>query len=256
MSNETSLTTTLQALVDEEQVRVAGARDRLGTFVPLVQEGIELLNTCVATIDPDHFMAAALMFAVQKAATLSFLSYIRGHVAQAEFNMRQTIEFTALTAYMLAHPEEDITKGPENSAAGLQPPKAVSGKAYRWLDKQHGHLSALLKEMKGQINDTTAHASIYLTHFTFDWKIGGYDREVFRGSFFDNIEEDVSRLHLMSLARLLVLVVEVIRKVSDTHGGFTLNNSAVDELHRLDRRVNAHRDALAARMGMSDILKR
>lgn len=256
MSNDDALTTTLQALINEEQERTADASDRLGTFVPLVQRGIALLNTCVSTIDRDQFMSAALMLAVQKSATLSFLSYVRGHIAQAEFNMRQTIEFTALTAYMLAHPEEDITKGPEESAAGFKPPKVVSAKAYKWLNKEHGHVSALLKEMKDQINDTTAHASVYLTHFTFDWESGSHDKDVFRGSFFDSAEDDVFRLYLMSLARLLVLVIETIRQVTDKHGGFVLKDTTVDELHRLDHAVNAHRDALAAKMGMSNKLRR
>lgn len=255
MGNDETLTTTLQSLIDEEQERTADAYDRLGTFVLLVQRGIGLLNSCVSTIDRDQFMAAALMLAVQKSATLSFLSYVRGHIAQAEFNMRQTIEFTALTAYMLAHPEEDITKGPEDSAAGFKPPKAVSDKAYKWLNKEHTHVSSLLKEMRDQINDTTAHASVYLTHFTFDWESAGDDKDVFRGSFFDNSEDDVFRFYLMSLARLLVLVIETIRQVTDKHGGFVLEDTTVSELQRLDHAVNAHRDALAEKMGMSDKLR-
>ena len=49
--SERPITTTLQALIDEEQERTASAQKRLGSFVPLVQSGIALLNTMVATVD-------------------------------------------------------------------------------------------------------------------------------------------------------------------------------------------------------------
>ena len=55
------------------------------------------------------------------------------------------------------------------AAEGFRTPKSLSAKAYRWLDREHGHVSALLKDMKDQINDTASHASIYLTHFTLEW---------------------------------------------------------------------------------------
>lgn len=255
MSENDLVTMTLQALIDEEQERTANARDRLGTFVILVQKGLDLLNTCVETIDRDRFMAAALLLALRKTATLSFLSYVRAHITQAEFNMRQTVEFTALAAYLLAHPEEDVTNGPGQSPPAFKNTKSVSCKAYAWLDKEHGDVSALLKQVKDDINNTTAHASIYLTHFTFDWEGSDYANSVFKGSFFDKADDDTFRLYLMSLARLLVIVIETLRQVSEQHGGFILKSCTADNLRTLSREVDAHRENLAARMGWSDKLR-
>ena len=241
--------TTLQALIDEEEDRTRNARARYGTFVPLGQSAIGLLNTFIASIGRDHFLAAALMLSIQKSATLSFLSYIRGHIAQAEFNSRQMIEFCALTAYLLAHPEENVTAGADDNTNGFKSPKAMSGQAYKWLNKEHPHQSALLKEAKDQINETASHASIYLTHFTFEWESGGYESDQFRGSFFDNLNDDVVRLYLMSFSRLVVIVVEILRLVSEKHGVFTLKENVINELSQLDRNVNTHRESLATRMG-------
>lgn len=250
MNGDRPLVTTLRALIDEEHSRTLDARDRLGSFVPLAERAIALLNTLVTSVDRDHFMAAALMLSVQKSATLAFLSHLRGHTAQGDFNSRQLIEFCALTAYMLAHPDEDVTRGGEGTG-GFAPPKWVSVKAYRWLEAEHPHVSAMLKEMKDQINDTASHASLYLTHFTFEWRSGGYDSEHFRGSFFDSVDDDVVRTYLMSLSRLMVVVIETLRLASADHGGFTLKGGAEAELRQLDRDVNAHRDALGKRMGMT-----
>jgi hypothetical protein len=250
MTSASPLTTTLQALIDEEQARTANAHDRLGTFVPLCQSAIALLNTFIESVGRDHFLAAALMLSINKSATLSFLAYVRGHIAQAEFNSRQTIEFCALAAYLAAHPEEDVTKPDDDGTGGFKPPKDISVKAYKWLNKEHPHHSALLKDMKDQINSSASHASLYLTHFTFDWESGGYDEDQFRGSFFDNTDEDVSRLYLMSLAHLILIVVDTMRLVSKQHGGLVLRRGVDNDLAKLDHAINELRALLAKRMGL------
>ena len=250
VNDDGQLRTTLQALIDEEAVRTHNAGQRYGSFVLLGQSAIALLNTFILSIDRDHFLAAALMLSVQKSATLGFLSHVRAHTAQAEFNSRQLIEFCALTAYMLAHPGETVTRSTDESG-GFRTPKSLSAKAYRWLDREHGHVSALLKDMKDQINDTTSHASIYLTHFTFEWESGRDNSETFYGSFFDQQDDDVVRLYLMSHARLVLLVVETLRQVAVAHGGFTLVEDINERLAVLDRDVNAHRSALGQRLSIA-----
>lgn len=248
VNDDRKLRTTLQELIDEEAVRTRNAGQRYGSFVRLAQSAIALLNTFIVSIHRDHFLAAALMLSVQKSATLGFLSHVRAHTAQAEFNSRQLIEFCALTAYMLAHPDEDVTRTTDESGERFRTSKSLSAKAYRWLDREHGHVSALLRDMKDQINDTASHASIYLTHFTFEWESGPDDSETFCGSFFDQQDDDVVRLYLMSHARLVLLVIETLRQVAVAHGGFTLVEDIDERLALLDRDVIAHRDALGPRL--------
>ena len=248
MNEGGQLRTTLQALIDEEAVRTRDAPARYGSFVQLAQTAIALLNTFIVGIDRNHFLGAALMLSVQKAATLGFLSHVRSHTAQAEFNSRQLIEFCVLTAYTLAHPDEDMTRSSGDGGDGFRTPKSLSTKAYRWIDREHPHVSALLKDMKDQINDTSSHASIYLTHFTFDWESGRGGVDSFNGSFFDEQDDDVVRLYLMSHARLVLLVVETLRQVAVAHGGFILIEDIDERLASLDSQVNAHRDALEPRL--------
>lgn len=248
MTTENQLQTTLEALIREEAERAVSAPTRFGTFADLSLSALQLLNTFVVSVNHDHFLSAALMTSVQKSATLGFLSYVRSHTAQAEFNSRQLIEFCVLTAYLLAHPNEDVTHTADNESGALRTPKSLNNKAYRWLDQSFGHLSELLKEMKSQINDTTSHASIYLTHFTFNWQSEHQNSEMFEGSFFDNQDDDIVRLYLMSHARLVVIAIEILRAVVEKHGGFVLIGDIKERLALLDRNVNFHRDALAERM--------
>jgi len=52
-----------------------------------------------------------------------------------------------------------------------------------------------------QINDSTAHASIYVTHLTVDMDRLTDDGDAFTGSFFDNLGLHETRAFLMSLCR-------------------------------------------------------
>jgi hypothetical protein len=246
-THDVGLTTTLQALIDEEQALTADAAARLGAVVHVAETGLALLNTFVVSVGSEHFMAAALQLAIQKTATLAYLSYIRKHHAQAEFNTRQLIEYCALCAYLLAHPEEDMTRSASGSDA-FKPPKAMSIRAYKWLHQTRRHHSQILKEAKDQINDTAAHASIYMTQFTFDWQASM--GEEFRDSFFDNMEIDAERLYVMSFARVVLIVIDTLRLTAETNGGFVLRSGLEIQLRFLEGRINEQRDQIGSRMGL------
>jgi hypothetical protein len=240
----------LQALVQEEFELTASAHDRLGSFVPLAATGTSLLNNSIASIGRDHFVVAALMIAMQKASTLAFLSYVRKHVAQAEFNCRQLIEFCALAAYLLAHPEIELGDPRDDSSLALAKAKALSGKAYKWLNQQHPLHSKNLLEFKGIINDTTAHASVYVSYFTFPWD-GENTTDCFDGTFFDMVDDDTIRMYLTSLARLILVVIDTLRVAAKSHSGITFYEDLEQTLARFERDIQAHRDAVGEKMNVN-----
>jgi hypothetical protein len=128
------LTTTLQALIDEEHQRTMGAQQRLGKIVPIAQQGLAIFSTSVVSVSAHNGVIAAFLLAIQKSVTLAFLSYIRAHTAQAEFNCRQAIEFTALAAYMLANPDVEILDYSKPTNPTFSPTKKLAWKAYKWLE--------------------------------------------------------------------------------------------------------------------------
>lgn len=246
------LETTLASLIKEEEDRTANANEAFGSYDDLAKRALTILNTFVASIEKDHFLAAALLFSIEKTAALAYLSYVRGHIAQGEMNARQVIEFSALLTYILAHPDVDVTTGEKSERSGFVRPKVLSSKAYKWLDRELAHHSKLLAEFKGMINDSMAHGNVYLTHFTFEYESGGEDRDQFRGSFFDNVDDDVLRLYLASFARLILVVVETVRLVAEKYGGFALHPETVKWLLHLEHSTERHRLALGKRMGMKE----
>lgn len=244
MSNPPLLTTTLQALLDEEHQRTMAAQQRLGTIVPIAQQGLAILSTSVISVTAHNGVIAAFMLAIQKSVALAFLSYIRAHTAQAEFNCRQAIEFTALAAFVLANPEIELLDHNDPDNLTFPPTKKLAGKAYKWLEGAEPELNVLLKDFKDRINDSTAHASIYVTHLTVNIDSLTGDGDAFTGSFFDNLGINETRAFLMSFCRLIVLIVETMRRANEETQGIGMKVGLEDEVALYAKVVDGYREAL------------
>lgn len=238
------LTTTLQALLNEEHQRTMNAQERLGTIVPIAQQGLAIMSASVVSVSTQNGVVAAFMLAIQKSVTLAFLAYIRAHTAQAEFNCRQAIEFTALAAYMLANPEIELLDHSDPAHPTFLPTKKLAGKAYKWLECAEPELNDFLKDFKDRINDSTAHASIYVTHLTVDMDSLTDGGNAFTGSFFDNLGLNETRAFLMSLCRLIVLVVETMRRANEKSQGIGMKEDLEQEIHLYADVVDEYREAL------------
>lgn len=230
--------TTLRALIDEEHALTLTAHKRFGSFVQIAERAIILLNTFVVSIEQNHALAAAVSMALQKSATLAFLSLVRQHVNQAQFNCRQVVEFCALASYFLAHPDAGFRRSADGGAEYHASPDLLR-KANRWLDNELPQESAALREMKLIINETASHASVYGASHTFNWENEQADE--FEGSFFDKDDPLTTQLHLMQYAHLVALCVRTLRICASRHGGFKLHPAAISDEATLVAAVETHR---------------
>lgn len=262
MEDALNLVTTLQALIDEENERTANAADRLGIVVPIAQQGLKILNTAILSVDRGQGITAAFILAIQKCLTLAFLSHVRGHLIQAEFNCRHAIELTALGAYMLANPDADIFDQAEKENEDgfvLKSRKAIWAQAIKWLENAEPELNLLLKDFKEQINDSTAHGSIYATHFTIDHDTLSADGERFLGTFFDNLSLHDTRVYLLSFARLVLLIVETIRRANQRSEMLVLRPDLERDLYLYAHILDDYRNKIGAtprEPGAGDVQKR
>lgn len=244
MNDPPLLTTTLQALLNEEHQRTVNAQERLGAIVPIAQQGLAIMSTSVVSVSAQNGVIAAFMLAIQKSVTLAFMSYVRAHTAQAEFNCRQAIEFTALAAYMLANPDIELLDHSDPANPSFPPTKKLADKAYKWMAIAEPELSGFLKDFEDRINDSTAHASIYVTHLTIDMDSLTDDGDAFTGSFFDNLGLNESRAFLMSFCRLIVLIVETMRRANVKFQGVSLKDGLEQEIQLYANVVDGYREAL------------
>ena len=242
------LQTSLDRLIREEEALTWSCHRRLGSVVILAERALALLNTFVVSIDQDHPFSAALMLAIHKASSLAFLSLVRKHLAQSQLNQRLMIEYTSLTAYMMAHPDTDMTQPNRAEPGKLMPSKKIAEAAYRWMNSDWPHQSGLLKGRKDQINDTLSHANIYGTHFTFDWE--GSPDDVFKGSFFDQSKLTVEQTYLLAFVQLVCLVVYTLCEVAAKHGALVIRPQSLAELIQLGADCDTYGADLAKRLDL------
>lgn len=244
MTELSRLETTLQALVQEEYERTYNATGRLGRVVPLALRGVGILNTSVVSVSADNGIVSALMLATNKSMALAFLSYIRSHTAQAEFNCRQAVELSVLSAYLLANPDVEIIDDTNLKAPRLLPPKPLRTKAHKWLEAHEPHLNSELKKIKDSINDGFAHGGLYVAHLTIDVESMGNRGDTFSGSFFDNLSLNHTRACLLNFCRLVVLIVETTRRANERTMSLVMKDRLKTEIEDYARAADRYREAL------------
>ncbi|KTR82483.1 hypothetical protein NS277_13465 [Novosphingobium barchaimii] len=203
--------TSITSIIREENQRVMNAGERLGPIVAVAHEGLVTLGASMISFPDGRGIIAGLLLATQKSALLAFLSYLRGHTAQADFNCRQVIEFTAVAAYLLANPEADVFDEIDGEFR-LKDRQNLSVKAYKWLARTEPDLNSALARIKKQINDNTAHAGIALTALTVDMASFDEGSTRFSGHFFDNLPTLHMQSALLNFCYLIVMVVETVRR--------------------------------------------
>lgn len=176
---------TIEDIIESEKQMILLGQERYGDYYINACEFNNLLQEFIKSIDPERFIFAMFMSQVRKHNTLAIFSSLRLHHIQAMMDLRQELEAGSCAAYAIANPDQkgfaDIDEnGIINSSQEL------TNKRYKWLEDNFKKGSDAIKNMKGEINKSTAHSSIIYAHNNFrlddeKWK--------FVTPFFD-IEDD------------------------------------------------------------------
>jgi len=113
----------------------------------------------INTVKPDALAFMLFLSQFQKTITLGFLSALRNHKVQFNLMLRQALEASALAGYALKNTNIDDF-GKPNANNCLLANRNITGKAYRWIEKEFPTHSQSMKYMKDQINESYAHANI------------------------------------------------------------------------------------------------
>ncbi len=207
-------------IVETESQLYAEAEQRLPDWLPITKECLDHLDSAITSIGTTQHHAAALWFAAQRYYAKSALSIIRCHQSQSAFNLRQGIENTVLTAFMLGNPDLDPTTDPNATGDGdnFLDPQKLQDKARKWVAKQFVLESDQLKDLKTFVNNAFLHGSVYLTHLSFEWEAS----DSFRGFLFDRLPKGAAELFLLQLCQAMIMSARLIRRAAALQDGFQM----------------------------------
>ena len=141
---------------------------------------------------------------MKKHHLLALFSTVRLHQAQAAMDLRQVLEAGSLAAYAIANPDPTLSVTEDKNGLLNSSPK-LNGIAYKWLDENYPQGSQNIKEMKDDINATTAHAKIRFYRSQFR---GGGRRSfvaVLRLSRLDGVKTELWRIGNIGMSYLDLL---------------------------------------------------
>jgi hypothetical protein len=171
--------TGIAQLLDDEHRFVLEAPDKYGRYFEHAMQCSFLLSNFVISMKPYETLAAFLSL-VKKNHLLSVFSIARRHKVQAMMNLRQFLEASVDAAFAIQNPHPDhfvMCKG----GGLLESTQDLRRKRYLWLGANYPGPSESIKQMKNQINESTAHSSLIFAQANFK-RVGD---EVFEAPYFD-----------------------------------------------------------------------
>jgi hypothetical protein len=201
---------TIGDLIETERRLALEAPERYGKYYAHAAESSVFFSCFAKSIDPDRAIFARLHALAKKHHTLALFSTVRLHQIQSAMNLRQVLEAGAAAAFSIANPEphhfvEKDKQGLTNSS------KKLNGRIYTWLDRGYGAGSQAIKEIKGLINETTAHANLINTNNLFD--IDETER-MFVTPFFDKEDHHHVRTDLWRIGRVGIVLLDLFYGVN------------------------------------------
>jgi hypothetical protein len=157
---------TIEDLIESEGRLALDAPARYGKYYLHAAECSVFFSNFAKSIDPDRAIFARLHALAKKHHTLALFSTVRLHQVQSAMNLRQVLEAGA-AAFAIANPEPRHFV--ETNKQGLMNwSQRLTGRMYAWLDREYGAGSRVIKELKGLINETLAHANLVYTNNIFE----------------------------------------------------------------------------------------
>jgi hypothetical protein len=166
------------------------------------QYAVDFAHSFIKKVDPNSFYFLLFLSSFQKHIVLAFLSAIRFHHIQANFNLRFATETAAWGAFAIGNNDfnKDKTKFALEEDEMLNPNKNLKNKMYKWLDDKYPDGSKSLKRYKNQTNELSSHANIVDASRTFSGLIDGK----LKTQFFDSSKDRHIKTDLWAVANLVM----------------------------------------------------
>jgi hypothetical protein len=158
---------TIGEIIESENWLVLAGPERYGAYYTHALDASVFLTHFIKSLDSDRFVFGRYYSQVKKHHLLALFSTVRLHQVQSTMNLRQVLEAGSLASFAIANPDPShfVT---EDKNGLLNSSQKLTSNAYKWLDQHYPEASKGLKEMKDNINASTAHANLVYTGSNFE----------------------------------------------------------------------------------------
>lgn len=215
-----------------ENEMVQNANSTNEEFFVHAKYAIDFCHSFIKTTNPNSLYFVIFLSSFQKHIILAFLSAIRFHHIQTNFDLRFASETSAWAAFAIGNndPEKDKEKFALVDEDGiLNPNDDLKKKMYKWLDEKYPDGSISLKRYKGQTNALSSHANIVDAHRTF----AGLKDFKFSTQFFDSSEDRHIKTDLWAVANLVMGALGLFYGVNKDFNIFEFSDDFLEKINIL-----------------------
>lgn len=219
-------------IIESERLLVLEAPERYGAFYMNAVDASVFLSTFIKSLDSDRFVFGRYYSWVKKHHLLALFSTVRLHQVQSTMNLRQVLEAGSLAAFAIAHPDPShfVT---EDKNGLLNSSQKLTGNVYKWLDQNYPQGSKSLKEMKDNINASTAHANLVYTGSNFE-----VADDAVSSPFFDFVDDYAVRSDLWRIGNIAISLLDLFCGVNQSVGSIKFVDDFQQRLGVLVERSN------------------
>jgi len=219
-------TSDIKSISDMENGLCQEAELKYGDFFTNATDFLSLVNDFINDISLDGWIFTMFLGQFNKHSTLAILSAVRLHHLQGMLNARMALEAGANAAYAIYNRNDEgfIKKLDGDLIEAVSP-----GKRYKWLEENFKEGSEAMKNLKGLINDTSAHSN--MIYAFSNWKM---EDKGFHYLLFD-LEQDSGKIvkaDLWHIANIMMGTLDLFYGVNEK---YKLMNFKPDFVARLKR---------------------
>jgi hypothetical protein len=203
---------TIGEIIESERLLLEGASAKYGAFYNHALDASVFLTRFVKSLDPDRFIFGRYYSQVKKHQLLALFSTVRLHQVQSTMNLRQVLEAGLCAAYAIANPDSDHFVIVDKNGL-LNSSQKLTGNIYKWLDQNYPRGSKSLKEMKDNINASTAHANLVYTGSNFAVADNGVS-----SPFFDFEDGYFVKIDLWRIGNIAISLLDLFYGVNQSVG--------------------------------------
>lgn len=221
---------TIEQIIESEREMVLQGRELYGDYFVNALEFGQLLQEFIKSIDPDRFIFAMFLSQIRIHYMLALFSSCRRHHIQSMMDLRQVLEAGSCAAYAIVNPDQsgfaDIDKDGIAEAS-----QKLTEKRYKWLETNFKTASDAIKNMRGEINKSTAHSNIIYAHnnFRFDGENG-----VFVTPFFDIEDDYLTKTDFWQMANIVMGLMDLFYGVNKNLGVIKFTDDFIERLKGLE----------------------
>ncbi len=226
---------TIGNILESEKLMVLNASDKYDKFFVNAAEINHLLNDFIKSVDIDRYFFAIFLSQIRKYHTLALFSAVRLHRIQTGMDLRQVLEAGSWAAFAIANTEKE--KFYKDDANGyMEIPEKLNKQKNSWLEKNFPDGSKVLKRMKENINNTTAHSNIIYAHNNFKAKL---EKGKFESPFFDYEDVFHVKTDLWEIANIGYGLMDLFYGVNKKFGGVKFTDNFLPRIRDLIRINNS-----------------